>query len=56
LQYTPAGGSVELRVETVDVPQALETVSIRFSVVDTGSGMSATEVLHGTFILTNYFG
>jgi hypothetical protein len=43
-------------LETLDVPQALETVSIRFSVVDTGSGMSATEVLHVTLILTSYFG
>jgi hypothetical protein len=43
-------------LETVDVPHILETVSIRFSVVDTGSGMSATEVLYVAFILTSYGG
>jgi CheY-like chemotaxis protein len=45
LQYTPAGGSVELRLEMVpEFPSKLNTVSVRFSVVDSGSGMSATEV------------
>jgi CheY-like chemotaxis protein len=45
LQYTPAGGSVELRLEMVpEFPSQLNTVSVRFSVVDSGSGMSATEV------------
>jgi signal transduction histidine kinase len=50
LQYTLAGGSVELRLETVEVPSTVENpfnverVAIRCSVYNTGRGMSAAEV------------
>jgi signal transduction histidine kinase len=51
LQYTSAGGTVELQLETVEPTSQRtlqrnkpEQVTVRFSVHDNGRGMSAAEV------------
>jgi hypothetical protein len=52
MQYTPSGGTVGLRIEAVEEACTQSTVSIRFSVIDNGSGISATEVLLSSYSLS----